>query len=154
MSVTQLKEWNNITTDELKIGQVLSVAAPTPGSTPAVPVIAATPAITQASSTSPSPDAAKISEGLSGANELKEIGVASLIQGSEGNRKYLAHHATIKPGTILKIRNLATNQEVFVRVTGPPPSADASVLIFISRSAYDRLGATDPTFRAEITYYK
>jgi LysM repeat protein len=154
MSVTQLKEWNNITTDELKIGQVLSVAAPTPGSTPAVPVIAATPAITQVPSTSPSPDAAKISEGLSGANELKEIGVASLIQGSEGNRKYLAHHATIKPGTILKIRNLATNQEVFVRVTGPPPSADASVLIFISRSAYDRLGATDPTFRAEITYYK
>lgn len=152
MSVAQLKEWNSITTDELKLGQILSVAAPTPGSQPVVPVIAATPAITPTPSTTP--DAVKISEGLSGANEIKEIGTASLIQGSEGNRKYLAHHATIKAGTILKIRNLGTNQEVFVRVIGPPPLSDASVLIFISRSAYDRLGATESTFRAEITYYK
>lgn len=80
--------------------------------------------------------------------------MASLLQGTEGNRKYLAHHPTIKPGTILKIRNLVTNQEVFVRVTGPPSVPDPAVMIFISRSAYDRLGATEPSFRAELTYYK
>jgi len=158
MSVSQLKEWNGIPTDEVRIGQVLTVAAPTVGPTPASPVVpvatpaTATPAAIPAVATVSEP--ARISEGLSGASEVKETGVASLIQGSEGNRKYLAHHATVKPGTILKIRNLATNQEVFVRVTGPPPAADASVLIHISRSAYDRLGATEPNFRAEITYYK
>lgn len=156
MTVTQLKEWNNIPGDELKIGQVLSVAASTPGSAPAAPVVVPTATATPPQSTPAvsSPEVTKISEGVNGANELKEIGLAALLQGTEGNRKYLAQHATIKPGTILKIRNLATNQEVFVRVTGPPDSANAAVLIYLSRSAYDRLGATEPTFRAEITYYK
>lgn len=166
MSVAQLKEWNNLSADEVKIGQVLTVAAPAPGTTPPVPVIA-TPQPTNPptavapvvvapavpASTSPT-NPVRISEGLSGANELKETGMASLIQGTEGNRKYLALHPTIKPGTILKIRNLATNQEVFVRVTGMPSTADPAVMIYISKSAYDRLGATDATFRAELTYYK
>lgn len=153
MTVTQLKEWNRITGDDLKIGQVLSVAAPAPGSTPGgIP-----PANPTAQPTVPmvtNPEVTKIPESVTGANELKETGTAALLQGTEGNRKYLARHATIKPGTILKIRNLTTNQEVFVRVTGPPDVADSAVLIYISRSAYDRLGATEPTFRAEITYYK
>lgn len=161
MTVAQLKEWNSITGDELKIGQVLAVAAPAPGSAPVTPGVTSPPStptpVTPTPAATPvvvNPEATRISEGLSGTNELKETGMAALLQGTEGNRKYLAQHATIKPGTILKIRNLATNQEVFVRVTGPPEAPDASVIIFISRSAYDRLGATEPTFRAEITYYK
>ena len=95
-----------------------------------------------------------ISESISGTDEIKETGMAELIDGSEGNRKYLAQHRTVKPGTILKIRNLTTNQEVFVRVTGPIPAAEGSTIIRISKSAHDRLGATEPKFRAEITYYK
>ena len=159
MTVTQLKEWNSIPDNELKIGQVLSVAAPTvaattsPATTYTTPVSAvATPIGTSAVVTTSEP--AKISEGLSGANELRETGMAALLDGTDGNRKYLAQHSTIKPGTILKIRNLATNQEVFVRVTGPPAIADATTLIYISKSAHDRLGAVDSKFRAEITYYK
>ncbi len=149
MTVPQLKEWNSIADNELKIGQVLAVAAPTPGEAPPQPVIPVTqPAVIAAT------DPAKISEGLSGANELRESGTAALLEGTDGNRKYLAQHPSIKQGTILKIRNLTTNQEVFVRVTGPPATADPAVLIFISKSAYDRLGATEPRFRAEITYYR
>jgi len=156
MTVTELKEWNSISGDELKIGQVLSVAAPTAVAASETP-ISPTKTNTIPQQTPPvvaNSEVTRISEGVSGANELKEIGTAALLQGTEGNRKYLAQHATIKAGTILKIRNLVTNQEVFVRVTGTPEAPDPSVLIFISRSAYDRLGATEPTFRAEITYYK
>jgi LysM repeat protein len=166
MTVTQLKEWNSIPDNELRIGQVLSVAAPiaattsSPLTAPSTPVTAsstpvsavATPIGTSAV-ISPS-EPARISEGLSGANELRETGMAALLEGTDGNRKYLAQHATIKPGTILKIRNLATNQEVFVRVIGQPTTADATTLIYISKSAYDRLGAVENKFRAEITYYK
>ncbi len=147
MTVTQLKEWNNIQDNELKIGQVLTVAAPA-----ATTVVVTTGAIT--------PDIIKtetpmtISESVSGTDETKEIGLAELIVGSDGNRKYLAQHRTVKPGTILKIRNLTTNQEVFVRVMGPPPAEDVASMIRISKSAYDRLGASEPAFRAEITYYK
>jgi LysM repeat protein len=156
MTVAQLKEWNGLATDEVKIGQVLTVAAPAPGTSPAVPVVippATSPAATPTPVTPPT-ETVKISESLSGASEQKETGMAALLQGTEGNRKYLAQHPTIKPGTILKIRNLVTNQEVFVRVTGPPSAPDPTVMIFISRSAYDRLGATEPSFRAELTYYK
>ncbi len=148
MTVPKLKEWNSLTDAELKIGQVLSVAAPAPGEVPPTVVVPATQPVVAPT------DPAKISEGLSGASELKESGTAALMEGTEGNRKYLAHHPTIKPGTILKIRNLTTNQEVFVRVTGPSTVADPAVLIFISKSAYDRLGATETRFRAEITYYR
>ena len=140
-----MKEWNGIADNELKIGQVLTVVAPVAVT---APVIA--PAVTVAT-----PEAAiKVSESVSGTDEIKENGLAGLIDGADSNRKYLAQHRTIKPGTILKIRNLTTNQEVFVRVTGPIPSADVTIVILVSKSAYDRLGATDPTFRAEITYYK
>lgn len=158
MTVAQLKEWNSLTTDEVKIGQVLTVAAPTPGSAPVAVTstpVPATPVVQPAlAPPAPTAEGVKISENLSGASEQKETGMAALLQGTEGNRKYLAQHATIKPGTILKIRNLATNQEVFVRVIGPPSSPDPAVMIFISRSAYDRLGATESAFRAEVTYYK
>lgn len=161
MSVAQLKEWNNLTADEVKIGQVLTVAAPAPGVAPVVTTTPTAPATTPTNTTpavtTPAVTTASsvtVSEGLSGANELKETGMAALLQGTEGNRKYLAQHATIKPGTILKVRNLANNQEVFVRVTGPPATPDANVLIFISKSAFDRLGGTESSFRAELTYYK
>lgn len=158
MTVAQLKEWNGLTADEVKIGQVLTVAAPAPGTAPVVPnpaPVVVTPSVQQpATPQTPPAESVKISENLSGASEQKETGMAALLQGTDGNRKYLAQHPTIKPGTILKIRNLATNQEVFVRVTGPPAAPDATVMIFISRSAYDRLGATESSFRAELTYYK
>lgn len=161
MSVAQLKEWNNLTADEVKIGQVLTVAAPSPGAPAGATVVTTAPATTPTNATPAATTPAvatassvTISEGLSGANELKETGMAALLQGTEGNRKYLAQHATIKPGTILKVRNLANNQEVFVRVTGPPSTPDANVLIFISKSAFDRLGGTESSFRAELTYYK
>ncbi len=150
----QLQEWNGIKDAELKIGQVLSVSGPTA----VTPVVASTSTTTTTSTpittTTPVTSTIAISEGVSGTDELRETGTAELIDGSEGNRKYLAQHRTIKPGTIVKIRNLATNQEVFVRVTGTIPGSDPSTIVRISKSAYDRLGATDPKFRAEITYYK
>lgn len=167
MSVTQLKEWNNLVADEVKIGQVLTVVAAAPGATPVTPpvVSTSTPPVTPVvvpqttpttipSTVTTASETVKISEGVSGANEQKETGLASLLQGTEANRKYLAQHPTIRPGTILKIRNLTTNQEVFVRVTGPPTTPDPAVMIYISWSAYNRLGAITPTFRAELTFYK
>ena len=150
MTVQQLKEWNNIQNDELKLGQVLSVAAPVVATT----VVTTVPANTNQTPVLERETTIKISEGVNGTDEMKETGLVELIDGSEGNRKYLGQHRSIKPGTILKIRNLATNQEVFVRVTGPMAGADEATIIRISRSAYDRLGATEPKFRAEITYYK
>lgn len=98
----------------------------------------------------------RISESLKSGDEIVEAGVAELIEGTEGNRKYLALHRTAPMGTILKVRNEMNNREVFVRVMGklPDTALTDKLIIKISKSAYDRLGAIDPRFRVEVTYYK
>ena len=103
-----------------------------------------------------SAESIRISESLKNGDEIIEGGLAELIEGTEGNRKYLALHRSAPMGTILKVRNEMNNREVFVRVMGklPDTAMTDKLIIKISRSAYDRLGAIDPRFRVEVTYYK
>jgi len=104
----------------------------------------------------PATETIRISESVKNSDEILESGLAELIEGTEGNRKYLALHRTAPAGTILKVRNEMNNREVFVRVMGKLPDTGSTdkVVIRISKSAYDRLGAIDPKFRVEVTYYK
>lgn len=98
----------------------------------------------------------RISESVKSSDEVLETGLAELIEGTDGNRKYLALHRTAPVGTILKVKNEMNNREVFVRVMGKMPDTALTnkLVIKISKSAYDRLGAIDPRFRVEVTYYK
>jgi len=165
ITVQQLKEWNGIDGSELKIGQTLFIAQPMYNKTevkteqnkvteikePVEPLKQEVkPIQTQKETT------ITISEKVIGSDEVKEGGLAELIEGTEGNRKYLALHRTAKVGTILKVRNELNNREVFVRVAGPLPNTgvNTNLVIKISKSAYDRLGAIDQRFRVEVTYYK
>ena len=97
-----------------------------------------------------------ISDSIRDSDEVVQSGVAELIEGTEGNRKYLALHRTAPVGTILKVRNEMNNREVFVRVMGklPDTGMTENLIIKVSRSAYDRLGAIDSRFRVQVTYYK
>jgi hypothetical protein len=102
------------------------------------------------------PQTIRISESVKSSDEVMEAGLAELIEGTEGNRKYLALHRTAPVGTILKVRNELNNREVFVRVMGKlqDTAPNSKLILKLSRSAYDRLGAIDPRFRVEVTYYK
>lgn len=171
-TIDQLKTWNNLTSEELSIGQVLFVAQPIYNSasqTQANPVVETTQQTTTptpvnievpVTKTEVTPQVkapvVTISESVTNKDEIKESGLAELIDGTEGNRKYLALHRTAPVGTILKIRNEMNNREVFVRVIGklPDTALTDKLVIKISKSAYDRLGAIDPRFRVEVTYYK
>ncbi|HMR56938.1 MAG TPA: LysM peptidoglycan-binding domain-containing protein [Cyclobacteriaceae bacterium] len=171
VTVQQLREWNSLAADEVKIGQTLFVTQPmyqkpdeiktqpevvvvkpetkeTPVVSVVKPEVKIQPEIKETT--------IRISESVTGSDEVKEGGLAELIEGTDGNRKYLALHRTAKVGTILKVRNELNNREVFVRVAGPLPSigANTNVVLKISKSAYDRLGAIDSRFRVEVTYYK
>lgn len=192
ISLDQLRQWNQLAGNELKVGQTLYVAQPERGGTSRVddsrtasspppvesqptrqqepqvtarteqpvanPPARTTPTVrnTAPSSTGQSAESIRISESLKTGDEIVEGGLAELIEGTEGNRKYLALHRTAPMGTILKVRNEMNNREVFVRVMGklPDTAMTDKLLIKISRSAYDRLGAIDPRFRVEVTYYK
>jgi LysM repeat protein len=164
----QLKEWNSLQTDDLKIGQVLVVSPLTlvKKQTDIVPVKIDSSKSTIFQAKNPEPKKVdpptepvptiKISEHVKGSDEIIETGIAELIDGTEGNRKYLALHRTAPVGTILKIRNEMNSREVFVRVMGklPDTALTDKLVIKISKSAYDRLGAIDSRFRVEVTYYK
>jgi LysM repeat protein len=185
VSVQELMKWNELASQDLKVGQVI-VVGPPDGKTSAVastpvqatpPVsknttpdpVKATPAeersVTETPKTEPvasqpktqtPPQTIRISESVKSSDEVMEAGLAELIEGTEGNRKYLALHRTAPVGTILKVRNELNNREVFVRVMGKlqDTAPNSKLILKLSRSAYDRLGAIDPRFRVEVTYYK
>jgi LysM repeat protein len=160
ITIQQLKQWNNLEGNDLSIGQVLIVSqteqniASTPKDTEPIKNV------TSSQTTQPPKEntitTIRISESVKNADELVEIGVAELIEGTDGNRKYLALHRSAPVGTILKVKNEMNNREVFVRVMGklPDTALTEKTIIRISKSAYDRLGAIDPRFRVEVTYYK
>jgi LysM repeat protein len=184
ITIQQLREWNNLEGTDLKIGQTLFVSQPErsglavkrPDSvktttnqqvgvsrpvTPTSPVENKSAPVEQRRDPEPSKpqeptQTIRISESYKNGSETIEGGLAELIEGTEGNRKYLALHRSAPIGTILKVRNEMNNREVFVRVMGklPDTALTDKIIIRISKSAYDRLGAIDPRFRVEITYYK
>lgn len=164
VTVQQLREWNGLTSDEVKVGQVLFLSQPMNAGVEVKPEVKNQEVKTEVKQTTtvaarPQPEVKetiRISERVAGSDEVREGGLAELIEGTDGNRKYLALHRTAKVGTILKVRNELNNREVFVRVAGPLPDVapNQNVVIKISKSAYDRLGAIDPRFRVEVTYYK
>lgn len=144
-TVQQLKEWNKLTTDELKPGQVIYVLPPV--STNVTAQVNGSSPVTQ------SVQEVKISESIIGSDEIHEKGMATLLEGTDGNRKYLAQHKSAKPGSIIKVRNEANKQEVFVRVVSQLNTTDET-LVKISKSAFDRLGSTDQRFAVEVIRFK
>ena len=203
ITTQELKDWNKLEGSDISVGQQLLVVAPKTGhvagnattssvsppttnsasaggsvtttkpiaeisatSTTAGSAVAATTSPenkqsvpeTTASTSRPEPkeQTIRISETVKSSDEVLETGLAELIEGTDGNRKYLALHRTAPVGTILKVRNEMNNREVFVRVMGklPETALTNKLVIKISKSAYDRLGAIDPRFRVEVTYYK
>jgi hypothetical protein len=96
------------------------------------------------------------SEEVVALNEVKERGQAELIDGKDANRKHLAMHRTLPVGSLVKVRNEMNNREVWVKIVAklPDTGENNKVLVKISRSAYDQLGAIDKRFLVELTYYK
>jgi LysM repeat protein len=157
VTVQELKEWNNLTGSNLDIGQEIRVRREGMARLGTNPEDNTKKVITSPTQVNEFKDSiVKISENVAGTDEVRESGLAELIDGTGGNRKYLALHRTAKPGTILKVRNELNNREVFVRVVGPLPATGVNnnIIIKISKSAFDRLGGVDTKFRAEVTYYK
>jgi hypothetical protein len=87
--------------------------------------------------------------------KVSEKGIARVIEGSEETKKYLALHRTAPIGTIMQVKNEMNDLSVFVRVIGKLPETgdNTNILLKISKTAYDRLGAYDSQFPVEITYH-
>ncbi len=146
VAVNDLIRWNNLKSNDLKSGQKLFVSDP--GTAPSVetPVQSSRP-----TTTVQDPNTVRIRPVQS--DEVRESGFAAVMPGTMENRKYLGYHRSIKAGTVLRVRNTATQKEIFVRIIGALPAGEpADVLIRVTRVAADKLGG-DEKIPVEIVYF-
>lgn len=164
VSTSDLKKWNNLTSDNLKEGQTLIVAAPAAGnaavSTPTTNTsntTSAEPAATENEvkapttppATTPVRPVTRREENRPEANvkeertetrysetmsRVSESGLAELMDQKVEGNKYLALHKTAPVGTILQVRNTMNNQSVYVRVSGKLPEGTPNDKVIIKVS--------------------
>jgi LysM repeat protein len=159
-NVNDIKEWNSLAGTDLKPGQVIIVKQTTPVTTTvATPVTVTTQPTTAPQPTSPSVTRTSIPlptavESVSGSDETRESGMAILMPSAETGRKYLVNHRSAKPGSIIRIINHVSRQEIFARVIGNLPNSESpDVLLQLSQAAFDKLGG-DGKFSVEVVYFK
>lgn len=149
-SVEDLIQWNGLTSNNLRTGQVLKVGrgAPTPST---VPVIG-TPKVASSPGEMSSEQAYENTSG--GFKNMKETGLAEVIEGTGTHKKYLVLHRTAPVGSIIRVKNEENDMTIFARVVGTlPETGDNSKLVVkLSQAAYDQLKAVNSRFPVEILY--
>ena len=136
ISIDSLKDWNNLSSDYLRIGQTLSIRS--------IEVDSA------------SMDSTVVASQLDadGFEKEFEVGTAALICEIK-TKKFLALHRTLPIGTELEVRNLMNNLVVHVKVVGKLPNTgiNRNVLLRLSRPAFEQLRILDPRSRVEVSHY-
>lgn len=155
--VEDLIAWNTLSSNNLTIGQKIKVGrevadpAKVPVVTSSVPVIINNDR-SEGQLTTPRYE---VGSGESTAyKNIKESGLAEVIEGTGNHKKYLVLHRTAPVGTIMRVRNEENDITVFARVVGKlPETGDNNRLIIkVSKAAYDQLRAVNSRFRVEISY--
>lgn len=153
VTVSDLLRWNNLTSNELRIGQRLAVSAPVPSGSeksdnqPSEPIRS----VLDESRLKSAPTAVRINPLPDDAQV--ETGSARLLDGDTEMRKYLAHHRTIPYGTVVRVRNKDSREEIFVRIVGVLSDEESGTVIRLSRAAWEKLGGKDP-LNVEVIYFK
>lgn len=163
----QLREWNNLKTDALRINQVLIVEKPVNFVAKTVkkdtlkpkPVQVQAPAgdvskekntpivnkpVTTVKPQTPVPNAP-------GGKKFSEQGIAEVIDAGSTTNKFLALHRSAPIGTLIKVANQANGQSVWVKVIGKL-SSSGDVIIKISPKAFEKLSPKDKRIRADLSY--
>lgn len=149
-SVEDLIQWNALSSNNLRAGQVIKVGRAPEG--PSTVPIVGTPKV--ASSTAemkvePTPENTS-----GGFKNIKETGQAELIEGTGGHKKYLVLHRTAPVGSVIRVKNEENDLTIFARVVGTlPDTGDNSKLVIkLSQAAFDQLKAVNARFPVEILY--
>lgn len=88
-------------------------------------------------------------------SQISESGICAWItDGDNQSSKFYALHRTAPVGTIIKVTNKMNGKSVFVKVVGvlPDTGENDKVIIKISETAVERLGALDQHFQVDLSY--
>lgn len=153
--VDDLMIWNNLTSNDLSVGQKLKVGreqnANVPVITSSIPVKVNNERSEAVLATNP--EVVSRNEDTAYKN-IKQTGLAEVIEGTGNHKKYLVLHREAPVGTIMRVRNEENDVTIFARVVGKlPETGDNSKLVIkLSKAAYDQLRAVNARFPVEISY--
>ena len=126
VDVEEIKKLNNLSSNEISIGQKIIV----------------------------DDQIEKIEESSQDIVTSRVEGFASSINGSDDSDKYLALHKSAEVGTIIFVKNQMNGNIVIVRVIGKLPNTGVNdkIDIRLSSIAYEKLNAQDDIIPVELTY--
>ncbi|MDF2159357.1 LysM peptidoglycan-binding domain-containing protein [Algoriphagus sp. CAU 1675] len=147
--VEDLINWNGLSSNNLRNGQVLKVGRAEVGAAK-VPVIGEPKIVSSPGEMYVVPDGAS----SGGFKNIRETGQAQLIEGTGGHKKYLVLHRTAPVGSIIRVKNEQNDITIFARVVGTLPETgdNEKILIKLSQAAYDQLKAVNDRFPVEVLY--
>jgi len=163
-TVEDLKTLNNLTSNNLAIGQIIKVpygTAPQEQLAPAPPapldtiMVSSKNQTTQIDSSKNASDRLKLPPARYGLREVNERGVAIwMADDNLDGTKMLALHRTAPIGTIIKITNPMTGKSTFAKVVGKFTENESSkdVIIVVTKAAADLIGVMDKRFQALLVY--
>lgn len=161
-TVEDIKALNNLTGNNLAIGQIIKVPYGTatavipPQATPLdIPKVGPRNSPTQIDSSMNAGDRLKLPPARYGLREVDERGVAIWIADENlDGTKMLALHQTAPIGTIIKITNPMTGKSTFTKVVGKFSQNESTkdAIIVITKAVADLIGAIDRRFQATIVY--
>ena len=163
-TVEYLKTLNNLSSNNLSIGQIIkvpfgSVSSELPASPPAISLDV--PKLDQRTINIPVDSSKSASERLKlpvaryGLREVNERGVAIWIEDENlDGTKMLALHQTAPIGTVIKITNPMTGKSTFAKIVGKFTQNESSkdALIVVTKATADLIGARDKRFQAILIY--
>lgn len=159
VSVTDVKAWNGLNSDQVMLGQVLIVSAgkftennqaPRVSAVPATDSVRVVAAENIVKAERVIPEVPK----LTNMRSVKQQGLAEKIDVGGSSPKYLALHREAPIGTLIQVTNQTNREVIWVKVIGriPDTSINEDIVIKLSGSAFDKISPQTRRFRAEVTY--
>lgn len=156
ITADQLKTWNQLTGNELKIGSILIVSeasteepdpapvtkneSPQPVNEKSIPI--------STTATSPSAESSNPEAG----DEVKYIRCQAGVFDTEyGDTFYYASHPKLSPGSIVRVVNEATGMAIFCKVI--EKNEDTQTPLKLSKRAYELLSKDKKTLTLKIEYF-
>ncbi|TDQ10974.1 LysM peptidoglycan-binding domain-containing protein [Pedobacter metabolipauper] len=151
ITMDQLKAKNNLTDNNLNVGQKLLIKGEYPAKPAYIPPLSTN---TDTSSTLKDPSL-RYPPSRYGLNQVDEKGTAIWISDPDLDpSKMLVLHRSAPIGTVMKITNPMSNRSTFAKVVGKFTENESTkdVIIVMTKAVADALGALDKRFYCNLTY--